>query len=158
VAVGDVVYLAEAENDDPTYRLGVVEEVKPGEDGCVHTVSIRYKNPGKEPGKRSPFKIRTWPIHKIAVIVSAGYVFEDDAGGGKVYPKRPRGPFSMRENAETADAQEGDPTQGEDPGELEGAEPRPVNQKKPGGRRNRPNRRQPNARLGKDVSLPSKEG
>jgi hypothetical protein len=44
VAVGDVVYLAEAENDDPTYRLGVVEEVKLGEDGCVRTISIRYTN------------------------------------------------------------------------------------------------------------------
>ncbi len=29
VAVGNVVYLAEAENDDPTYRLGVVEEANP---------------------------------------------------------------------------------------------------------------------------------
>jgi hypothetical protein len=47
LAVGEVVYLAEAKNDDPTYRTGVVEEVKPGKDGCVRTISIRYTNPGK---------------------------------------------------------------------------------------------------------------
>ena len=33
VAIGDIVYLAEAENDDPTYRLGQVVEASPGEDG-----------------------------------------------------------------------------------------------------------------------------
>jgi hypothetical protein len=38
VAVGDVVYLAEAEIDDPTYRLGQVVEACPGEDGCMRTV------------------------------------------------------------------------------------------------------------------------
>jgi hypothetical protein len=33
VAVSDIVYLAEAENDDPSYRMGVVEEVRPRETG-----------------------------------------------------------------------------------------------------------------------------
>jgi hypothetical protein len=80
VAAGDVVLLAEAENDDPTYRMGVVDSVKPGEDGHVRTVNIRYTNPGKEPGERSPPKITTRPIHKIAVIVPVDYVFEDDLG------------------------------------------------------------------------------
>ncbi|MFN9979250.1 MAG: hypothetical protein ACK53Y_05020, partial [bacterium] len=37
VAAGDVVLLAEAENDDPTYRMGIVDSVKPGEDGHVRT-------------------------------------------------------------------------------------------------------------------------
>jgi hypothetical protein len=37
VAAGDIVYLAEAENDDPTYRLGQIVEARPGEDGCVRT-------------------------------------------------------------------------------------------------------------------------
>jgi hypothetical protein len=41
-AVGDIVYLAEAENDDPTYRLGQIVEACPGEDGCVRTVKVRY--------------------------------------------------------------------------------------------------------------------
>jgi hypothetical protein len=76
VALGDVVYLAEAENDDPTCRLGLVEEVKPDKDGCVLTISIPYTNPGNEPGK-----VTTRPIHKIAVIVLVEYVFEDDTGG-----------------------------------------------------------------------------
>jgi hypothetical protein len=41
VAAGDVVLLAEAENDDPTYRMGIVDSVKPREDGHVRTVNIR---------------------------------------------------------------------------------------------------------------------
>jgi hypothetical protein len=91
VAVGDVVLLAEAENDDPTYRMGIVDSVKPGEDGHVRTVNIRYTNPGKTPEERSPPKITTRPIHKVAVIVPVGYVFEDDhkAGPGRVEPPAP---------------------------------------------------------------------
>jgi hypothetical protein len=81
VAVGDIVYLAEAKNDEPTYRLGVVVEANPGEDGCVCTMSIWYTNPGKEFDKQSPPKVTTRPIHKMAVMVPAGYVFEDDIGG-----------------------------------------------------------------------------
>jgi hypothetical protein len=80
VAVGDVVLLAEAENDDPTYRIGVVDSIKPGEDGHVRTVSTKYTNPGKTPEERSPPKFTTRPIHKVAVIVPVGYVFEDDHG------------------------------------------------------------------------------
>ncbi len=80
VAVGDVVLLAEAENNDPTNRTGVVDSVKPGEDGHVRTVSIRYTNPGKSPEERSPPKFTTRPIHKVAVIVPVGYVFEGDHG------------------------------------------------------------------------------
>ena len=60
--------------------MGIVDSVKPGEDGHVRTVNIRYTNPGKEPGERSPPKITTRPIHKIAVIVPVDYVFEDDFG------------------------------------------------------------------------------
>jgi hypothetical protein len=59
-------------------RRGVVEEVRPGEDGHVRTVSVPYTNPGKAPGEQSPLKETTRPVHKIAVIVPAGYVFEDD--------------------------------------------------------------------------------
>jgi hypothetical protein len=80
VATGDVVLLAEAENDDPTYRMGIVDSVKPREDSYVRTVSVRYTNPGKAPGERSPPKITTRPIHNIAVIVPVYYVFEDDNG------------------------------------------------------------------------------
>jgi len=80
LAVGDMVLLAEAENDDPTYRMGVVDSVKPGEDGHVRTVSIKYTNPGKTPEERSPPKFTTRPIHKVAVIVPVGYVLEYDHG------------------------------------------------------------------------------
>ena len=41
-------------------------------------MNIRYTNPGKTPEERSPPKITTRPIHKVAVIVPVGYVFEDD--------------------------------------------------------------------------------
>ncbi len=93
MAVGDVVLLAEAENDDPTYSMGVVDSVKPGEDGHVRMVSIKYTNPGKTPEERSPPKLITRPIHKVAVIVPVGYVFEDDHGTepGRMELSAPRG-------------------------------------------------------------------
>jgi hypothetical protein len=87
VAVGDIVYLAEAENDEPTYRLGMVVEANPGEDGCVRTVRVQYTNPGKTDEKWSPPKTTTRSIHKIAVIVPAGYVFEDDVSDSEVGPR-----------------------------------------------------------------------
>jgi len=72
VMPGDVVMLAEAEVEDPVYHLGKVDSVKTGEDGHVRTVSIQYTNPGRNPQERSPMKVTTRPIHKIAVIVPAG--------------------------------------------------------------------------------------
>jgi hypothetical protein len=104
VAAGDVVLLAEAENDDPTYRMGIVDSVKPGEDGHVRTVNIRYTNPGKEPGERSPPKITTRPIHKIAVIVPVDYVFEDDFGSRSNEAGLP-----VLARAEASDHEEGAP-------------------------------------------------
>ena len=104
VAAGDVVLLAEAENDDPTYRMGIVDSVKPGEDGHVRTVNIRYTNPGKEPGERSPPKITTRPIHKIAVIVPVDYVFEDDFGSRSNEAGLP-----VLAQAEASDHEEGAP-------------------------------------------------
>ncbi len=69
----------------------MVDSVKPGEDGHVRTVNIRYTNPGKTPEERSPPKITMRPIHKVAVIVPVGYVFEDDhrAEPGGVEPPEP---------------------------------------------------------------------
>ncbi len=88
VADGDIVYLAEAENDDPTYRLGKVVEANPGEDGCVRTVRVQYTNLGKSGGTtRSPPKTTTRPIHKIAVMVPVGYAFEDDECDNEVGPR-----------------------------------------------------------------------
>ncbi len=121
VAVGDVVYLGEAENDNPTYRLDMVEEVRPGENGCVRTVNIRYTNPGKEPGKQSPPKVTTRPIHKIPMIVPADYVFEDDMGGDKAGQRRPRHQPSTREGADAVGVQGEDPARGTSPEEPEEA-------------------------------------
>ncbi len=88
VAVGDVVYLAEADNDDPTYRLGKIVEDNPGEDGCVRTVRVQYIHPGKSGGTiRSPPKTMTRPIHKIAVMVPVGYTFEDDVCDNEIGPR-----------------------------------------------------------------------
>ena len=70
IVVSDIVHLAEAENDDPTYRLGKVVEAYPGEDGCVRTMRVQYTNPGKTGGvTQSPPKTTTQPIHKIAMMV-----------------------------------------------------------------------------------------
>ncbi len=110
VAVGDIVYLAEAENDDPTYRLGQVVEACLGEDGCVRTVRVQYTNPGKPEGGRSPPKITTWPIHKVAVIVPAGYTFEDDTGNSEIGSRSRRGDLGGKEWTKEAGAPGEDPT------------------------------------------------
>ncbi len=107
VAIGDIVYLAEAENDDPTYRLGQVVEACPGEDGCVRTVRVQYTNPGKPEGKRSPPKTMTRPIHKVAVVVPAEYVFEDDTCDNVIGSRCPKRDLKTREEVEAAEALRG---------------------------------------------------
>jgi hypothetical protein len=104
VAVGDIVYLAEAENDDPTYRLGMVVVANPGEDGCVRTVRVQYTNPGKSDEKRSPPKTTTRPIHKVALIVPAEYVFEDDVCDNEVGPRGRKRDLKMKGEPEAAEA------------------------------------------------------
>ncbi len=103
-AVGDIVYLAEAENDDPAYRLGQIVEACPGEDGCVRTVRVLYTNPGKPEGRRSPPKTTTRPIHKVAVVVPAEYVFEDDTCDNTVGSRCPRRDLTLRGEMEAAKA------------------------------------------------------
>jgi len=109
VAVGDIVYLAEAENDDPTNRLGQVVEACPGEDGCVRTVRVRYTNPGKSEEKRSPPKTTTRPIHKVAVVVPVEYVFEDDTCDNEVSSRGPKRDLKTKEEIEAAKASKKDP-------------------------------------------------
>ncbi len=104
VAIGDIVYLAEAENDDPTYRLGQVVEASPGEDGCVRTVRVQYTNPGKPEGKRSPPKTTTRPIHKVAVVVPPEYVFEDDTCDNMLGQRCPKRDLKLKEEMEAAKA------------------------------------------------------
>jgi hypothetical protein len=93
---GNVVMLAEAETEDPVYHLGKVESVKPGEDGHVRTVSIQYTNPGRNPQERSPMKVTTRPIRKIAVIVPVDYRFKDDQGPQPRSRKEPQGKPARR--------------------------------------------------------------
>jgi hypothetical protein len=158
VSVGEVLYLAEAENEDPTYRLGVVEEAKPGKYVCVGTISIRYTNTGKEPGRRSPHKITTRPIQKIAVIVPAGYVFEDNTGGGEDDLRRPRHRPSVKKEADAMGVQEGGLAREAGPEEPKKAEPRRASRKGPGRPKKSASQRLPIARPGEDLSLPTKGG
>jgi len=104
VAAGNIVYLAEAENDDATYRLGVVVEANPGEDGCVRTVRVQYTNPGKSDGKRSQPKTTTRPIHKVAVVVPVEYVFEDNVCDNEVGPRGRKCDLKTKEESEAAEA------------------------------------------------------
>jgi hypothetical protein len=82
VAVGDVVYMIEKDDDDEFCRMGVVEEVKAGPDGCIRTATVRYTNPGGDPHRRSAPKLAIRPIHKLAVIVPVDYQFEEDLATG----------------------------------------------------------------------------
>ncbi len=78
VAVGDVVYMMEKDDDDEFCRMGVVEEVKAGPDGCIRTATVRYTNPGSDPHHRSAPKLAVRPIHKLAVIIPVDYRLEED--------------------------------------------------------------------------------
>jgi hypothetical protein len=98
VSVGDMVLLAEAENDDPTYRMGVMEEVQSGKDGHVRTMNIRYTNPGKAPGEQSPPKSTMRPVHKILFILPADYMFEDGVERTKGDQSRPEPPVGATED------------------------------------------------------------
>jgi hypothetical protein len=110
LAVGDIVYLAEAENHDPTYRVGKVVEANPGEDGCVRNVKVQYTNPGKSGGTiRSPPKTTTRPIHKVAVVVPGGYVFEDDVCDNEVGPRGRKRDLKTKGEAEETGAPKRDP-------------------------------------------------
>jgi hypothetical protein len=112
LAVSDIVYLAEAENDDPTYRLGKVTEANPGEDGCVRTVKVQYTNPGKSEGTvRSPPKTTTRPIHKVAVVVPARYTFEDDVCDSEVGSRGRKQDLGAMKVPGAAGAPGRDPTQ-----------------------------------------------
>jgi hypothetical protein len=119
VAVGDIVYLAEAENDDPTYRLGKVVEANPGKDRCVRTVKVQYTNPGKSGGTmQSPPKTTTRPIHKVAVVVPAGYTFEDDVCDSEVGSRGRKQDLGTSEVAEVTGAPKREPAKAkvEEPG------------------------------------------
>jgi hypothetical protein len=131
VAAGDIVYLAEAENDDPTYRLGQVVEACPGEDGCVRTVRVRYTNPQKSEGKRSPPKTTTRPIHKVAVVVPVEYVFEDDTCDNAVGKRCPKRDLQLKGETETARMPRKEPVKVKE-GEPEGGGVQPAARRRRG--------------------------
>jgi hypothetical protein len=87
VAVGDVVYMMEKDDDDEFCRMGVVEEVKAGPDGCIRTATVRYTNSGGDPHHRSAPKLAVCPIHKLAVIMPVDYRFEEDLAMEQVEPR-----------------------------------------------------------------------
>ncbi len=96
VAVGDVVYMMEKDDDDEFCRMGVVEEVKAGPDGCIRTATVRYTNPGGDPHHRSAPKLAVRPIYKLAVIVPVGYRFEEDLAKEQVEPRERGEPEATR--------------------------------------------------------------
>jgi hypothetical protein len=143
IAVGDIVYLAEAENDDPTYRLGQIVEACPGEDGCVRTVRVQYTNPGRPEGKRSPPKTTTRPIHKVAVVVPAEYVFEDDTCDSVISSRCPKRDLKLKEEMEAAEIPRKNPAKAKGEGPKKGGA-KPVVRK----RRGRPKKSEKSAATG----------
>ncbi len=90
----------------------------------MRTVRVRYTNPGKPGGKRSPPKTTTRPIHKVAVVVPTEYVFEDDSCDNTVGSRCPRGDLPSRGKMETAKvAKEAAKAPGEEPTKVEKGEP-----------------------------------
>ncbi len=71
---------------------------------------VQYTNPGKPKGKRSPPKITTRPIHKVAVVVPVEYVFEDDTCDNEVGSRGPKRDLKMKEEIEAAKASKKDST------------------------------------------------
>ncbi len=88
VAVGDVVYMMEKDDDDEFCRMDIVEEVKEGPDGCIRTATVRYTNPGGDPHQRSAPKLAVRPIHKLAAIVPVDYRFEEDLAAEQAESRR----------------------------------------------------------------------
>jgi hypothetical protein len=92
VAVEDAVYMIEKDDDNEFCRMGIVEEVKAGPDGCIRTATVKYNNPGGGPYHRSAPKSAVRPIHKLAVIVPVDYRFEEDLVEEQAKPRERRGP------------------------------------------------------------------
>jgi hypothetical protein len=111
VAVGDVVYMMEKDDDDEFCRMGIVEEVKEGPDGHIRTATVKYTNPGGDPQHRSAPKLAVRPIHKLAVIVPVDYRFEEDVATEQAEPQRKAGPGEEKGKS-TVSEHEPDPEEG----------------------------------------------
>ena len=76
--VGDVVLVKENNVVQDTYRLAVVKEVFPGEDGKVRRVTVKYKNVDASTAlEKLKFRETERSIHNIAVIVPADWKEEE---------------------------------------------------------------------------------
>ncbi len=64
---------------------------------------VQYTNPGKPEGRRSPPKTTTQPIHKVAVVVPAEYVFEDDTCDKVIGSRCPKRDLKTKEEVEAAE-------------------------------------------------------
>ncbi len=84
------MYMMEKDDDDEFCRMGIVEEVKEGPDGCIRTATVKYTNPGGDPYHRSKSAVR--PIHKLAVIVPIDYRLEEDLAEEQTRPREPTKP------------------------------------------------------------------
>ncbi len=81
---------------------------------------VQYTSPGKPEGRRSPPKTTTRPIHKVAVVVPAEYVFEDDTCDNVIGSRCPKRDLKTKEEIEAAEAprkgsakvKEGEPKKG----------------------------------------------
>jgi hypothetical protein len=102
----------------------------------VRTVRVRYTNPGKPEGKRSPPKTTTRPIHKVAVVVPAEYVFEDDTCDNMTGSRCPKRDLKLKEETEAARAPRKKPAEAKREGPEKGGE-------KPAVRRRRGRPRKP---------------
>ena len=114
VAVGDVVYMMEKDDDDEFCRMGVVEEVKAGPDGCIRTATVRYTNPGGSPHHRSAPKLAIRPIHKLAVIVPVDYRFEEDWAAEQIERRGDTKQATTRKNFEGREHNPGSGESGQD--------------------------------------------
>jgi hypothetical protein len=137
VAVGDVVYMMEKDDDNEFCKIEIVQEVKPGEDGNIRTATVQYTNPGGDPHSRSPPKLAVRPFHKLAVTVHVDYRFEEDLeGADSKGPESRPGPRQVgppRGDGILVECQTGNPK-----GETkEGSSPKGSGRLKKGGR-NRP--------------------
>ncbi len=99
VAVGDVVYMLEKDDDDEFCRMGIVEEVKAGPDVCIRTATMKYTNPGGDPYHLSAPKSAVCPIHKLAVIVPVDYRFEEDLAKEQAKPRERARPEMMEKTS-----------------------------------------------------------
>jgi hypothetical protein len=79
--------MMEKDDDNEFCRMGIVEEVKAGPDGCIRTATVKYTNPGGDPYHRSAPKSAVRPIHKLAVIVPVDYRFEEDLAEERTKPQ-----------------------------------------------------------------------